>query len=146
MLYISTDFNWQLISAENKQWINSLTPGGCCCNLKLVILKLLSWIDVLRFSCKIPLRWMPKDLTGGYSTLVHVMAWCRQAPSHYLSQYWPRSLWPHGLTSAQWITSSDSKAGHSIITKACITIILFCLQWPSLLFVNMWLPWNIQLC
>ena len=28
-------------------------------------------------------------LTDDKSTLVHVMAWCRQATSHYLSQYWP---------------------------------------------------------
>ena len=28
------------------------------------------------------------------STLVQVMAWCHQAPSHYLIQYWPWSLLP----------------------------------------------------
>ena len=28
------------------------------------------------------------------STLVQVMAWCRQATSHYLSQWWPRSMAP----------------------------------------------------
>ena len=32
------------------------------------------------------------------STLVQVMAWCRQATSHYLSQCWPRSLSPYGVT------------------------------------------------
>ena len=26
------------------------------------------------------------------------MAWCHQAPSHYLSQCWPKSLPPHGIT------------------------------------------------
>ena len=29
------------------------------------------------------------------------MAWCRQAPSHYLSQYWPRSMLPYGFTRPQ---------------------------------------------
>ena len=29
-------------------------------------------------------RWMPRDLTDDKSTLVQVMAWCRQATSHYL--------------------------------------------------------------
>ena len=29
------------------------------------------------------------------------MAWCRQAPSHYLSQCWPRSLSPYGVTRPQ---------------------------------------------
>ena len=38
------------------------------------------------------LRLMPQNLTDDKSTLVQVMAWCRQAPSHYLSQCWPRSL------------------------------------------------------
>ena len=38
------------------------------------------------------------DLTSEKSTLVQVMAWCRQAPSHYLSQWWPRSMLPYGIT------------------------------------------------
>ena len=32
------------------------------------------------------------------STLVQVMAWCRQAPSHYLNQCWPISMSPYGVT------------------------------------------------
>ena len=56
---------------------------------------------------------------------VQVMAWCRQAtthylsqcclsqccqccltaPSHYLSQCWPRSLSPYGVTRPQWVES-----------------------------------------
>ena len=32
---------------------------------------------------------MSQHLTGEKSTLVQVMAWCRQATSHYLSQCWP---------------------------------------------------------
>ena len=31
------------------------------------------------------------------SILVQVMAWCRQATSHYLSQCWPRSMPPNGV-------------------------------------------------
>ena len=31
------------------------------------------------------------------------MAWCRQAISHYLSQCWPRSMSPYGVTRPQWI-------------------------------------------
>ena len=31
------------------------------------------------------------------------MAWCRQATSHYLSQCWPRSVLPYGITSPQWV-------------------------------------------
>ena len=39
------------------------------------------------------------------STLVQVMAWCRQATSHYLSQCWPRFLSPYGVTRPQWVNS-----------------------------------------
>ena len=47
------------------------------------------------------LRWMPWDLTDNKSTLVQVMAWCRQATSHYLSQCWPSSMSPYGITRPQ---------------------------------------------
>ena len=47
-------------------------------------------------------RWMPLDLTDK-STLVQVMAWCRQATTHYLSQCWTRSLPPYGITRPQWV-------------------------------------------
>ena len=39
------------------------------------------------------------------SWLVQVMAWCRQATSHYLSQYWPRSMLPNGITRPQWVNA-----------------------------------------
>ena len=31
------------------------------------------------------------------------MAWCRQTTNHYLSQCWPRSLAPYGVTRRQWV-------------------------------------------
>ena len=46
---------------------------------------------------------MSLDLTDDKSTLVQVMAWCRQATSHYLSQCWSRSLSPYGVTRPQWV-------------------------------------------
>ena len=46
---------------------------------------------------------MPLDLTDDKSTLAQVMAWCHQATSHYLSQCWPRSMLPNGVTRPQWI-------------------------------------------
>ena len=36
------------------------------------------------------------------------MAWCHQAPSHYLSQRWPRSMSPYGVISPQWVNSVNS--------------------------------------
>ena len=57
--------------------------------------------------CEIALRWMPLDLTDDKSTLVQVMAWCRQATSHYLSQCWPRSLWVINSSIASYEFHSD---------------------------------------
>ena len=43
---------------------------------------------------------MSLDLTDDQSTLVQVMAWCRQATSNYPSQCWPKSL---SLTRPEWV-------------------------------------------
>ena len=49
------------------------------------------------------------------STLVQVMARCHQAPSHYLSQCWPRwSMMSYGITRPQW-------ANHSATVYRCDT-------------------------
>ena len=55
--------------------------------------------DGCGISCEIALRLMSLDLTDDKSTLLQVMAWCRQATSHYLSQSWPRSMPPYGVTA-----------------------------------------------
>ena len=59
---------------------------------------------------------MSQNLTNEKSALVQVMAWCRQAPSHYLSQCWFSSISPYSLTRPQWVncpaTKQGSKAPH----------------------------------
>ena len=72
-----------------------------------VIFKLISVIVGWGISCEIAFRWMSLDLTDGKSTLIQVMAWCRQATSHYLSQCWPRSMSLYGATRPQWVITSD---------------------------------------
>ena len=52
-------------------------------------------------SCETALRLMSLGLTYDKSTLVQVMAWCRQTPSHFLSQCWLRSLSLFGVTRPQ---------------------------------------------
>ena len=52
---------------------------------------------------EIALSWLPLNFNDDKSTLVQVMAWCRQATSHYLNQCWPRSLLPYGITWPQWV-------------------------------------------
>ena len=60
-------------------------------------------IDGWDILCEIVLRWISMDLIDDKSTLLQVMAWCCQAASHYLSQCWPRSVLPYGVTRPQWV-------------------------------------------
>ena len=92
--------------------INSLAPGRFQFNFRWVIFKLTSVNGCWGISFEIALRWMPLDLTDDKSTLVQVMAWCRQATSHYLNQCWPRSLAPYGITRPQWVNSSPPSAAY----------------------------------
>ena len=54
-----------------------------------------------------------------WSTLVQVMAWCRQATSHYLSQCWPRYVSPYGVTRPQWVKFHPAR----IVIKPVVIII-----------------------
>ena len=70
---------------------------------RYLVFQRISVIDGWGISCEISLRWMSLHLTDDKSTLVQVMAWCHQATSHYLSQWWPRSLSPNGITRPQLV-------------------------------------------
>ena len=83
--------------------LNSSAPERFHFNFRQVVFKLTLVNGGWGISYKIVLRWMPLDLTDDKSTLVQVMAWCRQATSHYLSQCWPRSLLPDSVTRPQWV-------------------------------------------
>ena len=83
--------------------LNSLAPGKFEWNFRYLIIQTILVIDGRVISCELALRWMSLDVTDGRSALVQVMAWCLTAPSHYLSQCWPRSLSPCGVTRPQWI-------------------------------------------
>ena len=105
---------------------NSLAPWRFQFNIRKVIFKLTLVNGGWSISHEIALRWMPQDLTYDKSTLVQVMAWCRQATSHYLSQCWPRSLSPYGVTSPQWFMS---------IYKKIDSVIMHC-TWA--------MPWDLK--
>ena len=103
--------------------LNSLAPEKFKWNLRYVIFK---WILVIYgwgVSCEIALIWMSLDLTDDQSTLVQVMAWCRQATSHYLNQCWPRSQAPYGITWPQHgsLYSTQIMKGFIKSCKNCIT-------------------------
>ena len=69
------------------------------------IFKRILFITDWDISSEIALRLMSLDFTDDKSTLVQVMAWCRQATSHYLSQCWPRSMSYYGVIRRQWVNS-----------------------------------------
>ena len=85
------------------QPFNTLAPGRFQFDIRKVIFKLTLVNGGWCISYEIALRWMPQDLTGDKSTLVQVMVWCRHATSDYLSQCWPRSMPPNGVTRPQWV-------------------------------------------
>ena len=65
-------------------------------------LPITSAIWILRLTWQTCWRDFVKTVTDK-STLFQVMAWCRQATSHYLNQCWPRSMSPYGVTRPQWV-------------------------------------------
>ena len=58
---------------------------------------------------------MAQNTIDDKSTLVLVMAWCHQATSHYLSQCWPRSMSPYGVTRPHRV-----KAMHDLWNMYCL--------------------------
>ena len=117
--------------------LNSLAPGRPRCHFKTAIFNLLLLIGIFTSSKDNALRWMPRDLTDDKSTLVQVMAWCRQATSHYLSLCWPRSLSPYDVTRPQWVNSQSLsltvKTLPSYLIATCVSCFLFlnCASQPA---------------
>ena len=93
LLYILTEGSGRTIYTT---YLTHWSLGDASFNLAFMI-------AIFRSSYDNTLIWMSYDLTDDKSTLVQVMAWCRQAPSHYLSQCWPRYVSPHGVTRPQWV-------------------------------------------
>ena len=82
---------------------NSLALRRPVCHFETTIFYLVLLIGIFTATKDDALRWMPRDLTDDKSILVQVMAWCPKATSHYLSQCWPSSMSPYGVTRSQWV-------------------------------------------
>ena len=110
------NFKWyyiEIFSALSIRWCTStcsdnVAPGRPGCHFKTAIFILVSLIGIFTSSNDDALRWIPWDLTDDKSTLFQVMAWCGQAASHYLSQCWPRSMLPYGVTRPQWVNRQQA--------------------------------------
>ena len=79
---------------------------------------------------------MPQDLTDDKSTLVQVMAWCRQATSHYLNQCWPRSLSPYGVTRPQCVNMN-------VLYFKVFDALHACLVWAAVSWVHGMDAWGV---
>ena len=88
---------------KNKCWLTHCPLG----NFHLSKLNLIFVNDGWGISGEVPIRETSLVRTYDKPTLVQVMAWCRQATSHYLSQCWPRFVSPYGFTRPQWVTHNE---------------------------------------
>ena len=115
---------YQIILDHDSAWLyvislNSLAPGRFKFRFRLVIFKPILVNGGSGISYEIALRWMPQDK----STLVQVMAWCRQATSHYLNQCWLRSMSPNGVIRPQWVNTLHSRFLWGFIISPVLTLI-----------------------
>ena len=81
-----------------KHIFNSLDPGTCNSTFINVLPEHMQRIKFTNTSWEIAFRWMSESTLDDKSTLVQAMAWCRQAPSHFLSRCLPIFLSPHVVT------------------------------------------------
>ena len=100
-------YNWLEIQRAYQSadsLINSLVPGRVVVILKFksVVTEWSLWIKFMS-TCKTALRWMLQNNFDDTSTSVNAMAWCHHVTSHYLRQYWPRSIMPCGITVPRWV-------------------------------------------
>ena len=65
------------------------------------------------------------------SILVQVMAWCRQATSHYLNQCWPRPLSPNGVTRPQWVNDMSCAANRASTDFTKLYMVLVTEDWTK---------------
>ena len=79
---------------------------------------------------------MSLDLTDGKSTMVQVMAWCRQATSHYLSQCWPRSVSPYQVISSGY--NEFKRYTHLCISNLQVGLDCFQNGQPRCVFFIFW--------
>ena len=96
--FVTGSFSLRILDVRMCIWrFNSLWPGRWW-YFRWVLFKPITVIDGCDTCCEIALRRMSLNFTDDKSTLVQVMAWCRQATSHYPSQCWPSFLSPYGIT------------------------------------------------
>ena len=108
--------SWRTRSTESP--FNSLAPGRPGCHFKTAIFNIVLLNVFSRSSNDNAPRWMRWDLTDDKSTLVQVMARCRQATSHYMNNLWPRSFAPYGVNRPQWVNLRNTQQSANRVSIA----------------------------
>ena len=116
------------IFISRKTLINSSAPGSFEWKFQISNFQG-KLIDGRGIACEIALRWLSLDLTYDQSTLVRVMARCRQAASHYLNQYWLSepilTLTLCGINRGQWVNATYSMEYMCCFYKKKIMFIMY---------------------
>ena len=98
-----------IMTTDPSRWVLTHCPWvNVCIDYECVIFTYVIVTTFLSINIAITLRWMVQDPFHNKSTLVQIIAWCHQATSRELSQYWPRSLSLYGITRTQWVNSLNS--------------------------------------
>ena len=96
-------------------------------------------------SCEIIARWIPQNILDDKSTLVLVMAWCRQAPSHNQTQCWPRYMMSYSVTRPHWVAADGDgnnddetmcKYYHGLLYFPAIICLLYRIQLEVICICN----------
>ena len=64
-------------------------------------------------------RIMPWDECQGTTPMIS-QHWCPQATSHYLSQCWPSSMSPYGVTRPKWVNVTELCRCHPWLLMPCM--------------------------
>ena len=89
---------------------------------------------------------MPQDLTNDKSTLVQLMAWCRQATSHYLNRCWPRYLTPYGVTRPQGVKAMRHEQKWQTFCRQYFQMDFFLNENVTSHYLNQWWPNCVRWC
>ena len=93
----------RMIGAPHSKGFTSKSPWRFGCDFKCINFKHNMEIESVNIWVNITMEWMPEYIVDSKPTVVQVMAWCREATSHYLNQCWPQFPTPYGVTRPQWV-------------------------------------------
>ena len=93
---------WLILCIPRPRWVNTLRPGQNGRHFANDIFKRIFWNKNYCISIEISLNPIIQFPIINIPPLVKIMAWRRQATSHFLNQSWPSWLTHICVTRPQW--------------------------------------------